>query len=299
MFGSCLRAACAHTCCDTGWFKSSSLCCVLHIIPCSSLFWFLPVNVSVHEWWNHSTCITASYESCWLWVVIGLCGLSWCFCLTWRVCYCFWMLASCGLRRCSRWVCLSLPPLSLLTKTHRLSGKQKRLPCPDSAVWYELTLPREWGTALTYNSNTFLCPAGELQSCLYSHVPKPAPAVCPFDSEPVDGAIQNVHVSHSDFLCMFVFPSGRDRAEDSTEWVWPAGRDHQTSAGGYQQHSCTLTHPLCLSVFPPAAPQQKKWGFTKVKRINLSSFTYPLVVPNLSKHSLKYVILCSAGFIQV
>ncbi len=37
-------------------------------------------------------------------------------------------------------------------------------------------------------------------------MPKPAPAVCPFDSEPVDGAIQNVHVSHSDFLCMLCFP---------------------------------------------------------------------------------------------
>ncbi len=173
--------------------------------------------------------------------------------------------------------------------------------CPALIVLSDMNSPCHVNEELlVHTTQTHSCvQQGELQSCLYSHVPKPAPAVCPFDSEPVDGAIQNVHVSHSDFLCMFVFPSGRDRAEDSTEWVWPAGRDHQTSAGGYQQHSCTLTHPLCLSVFPPAAPQQKKWGFTQVKRINLSSFTYPLVVPNLSKHSLKYVILCSAGFIQV
>lgn len=48
------------------------------------------------------------YESCWLWGLISLCGLGWSVYLTWQVCYCFWMLASCGLRRCSRWVRFSL-----------------------------------------------------------------------------------------------------------------------------------------------------------------------------------------------
>lgn len=60
------------------------------------------------------------------------------------------------------------------------------------------------------------------------------------------------------FVC--VFPSGRDRTEDSTEWVWPAGRDHQTSAGGYRQHSCTLTHPLCIWVIPAPLQQMQHLG---------------------------------------
>lgn len=93
------------------------------------------------------------------------------------------------------------------------------LPCLALIVLSDMNSPCHVNEELLlHTTQTHSCvQQGELQSCLYSHVPKPALAVCPFDSEPVDGAIQNVHVSHSDFLCMFVFPSGRDRAEDSTE----------------------------------------------------------------------------------
>lgn len=55
------------------------------------------------------------------------------------------------------------------------------------------------------------------------------------------------YASRSELFC--VSPSGRDRTEDSTEWVRPAGWDHQALIGGHQQHSCMLPYTrIYLSV---------------------------------------------------
>lgn len=144
-----------HSCSTLRWMclaRVSVLCMCLFIIirsvqlpvlvpPCDCVCaWMLtPLNLP-------SITAPGSYESCWLWGVISLCGS-----LTWQVCHCFWMLASCGQRRCSRWVRSSLSSPNTV--------EENRDSCPvicARAVWHQLTLPREWGTALTHNSNITL-----------------------------------------------------------------------------------------------------------------------------------------------